>query len=321
MLAFVFVYRSVNTHQPGRGSDADDGLNMATVKLLHGHFPYDELTYLDNPISPLPGALVLAAPFVLVGNSAYQNFFWLVIFFLILRGYSRDSRPTLFWVAAVLVLSPVLMNEIVAGGDYLANSIYVLVFILILVDEERWQFPPWTEYLFAVLFGVSLSSRANFFLLLPLVFAALVRRRGWIQAMVLTLISMGIFAAITLPFYLHDPAHFSPFQVQHFKLLRFEPTLPRAGLLIPAAAGVLAVILAIFRVRDTRRLLTAGALVEAVPLLSAECLRIIQLHRWDFAYLSYGVNVLVLATVLAAWRWSPGAVLDHPQPDEVQSTP
>jgi hypothetical protein len=312
MIAFVLMYPRVNTHLAGQGSDADDALNMATAKLLHGDFPYDELTYLDNPISPMPGALVLAAPFVLIGNSAYQNFFWLFVFFVLLRAYSHDSRVALFWCIAILVLSPVVMNQIVAGGDYLANSIYVLVFLLLMVDSDRWQFPRWTTYAFAVLFGISLSSRANFLLLVPLLFATLIRRRGWVQALTLMLISVGVFAAITLPFYLHDPAHFSPLQVQHFKLVRFEYTLAHAGLLIPAAAGVLAVVLAIcFSARSTARLLAAAAMVEALPLLSAECLRIIQLHRWDLAYLSYGVIVLVLTTVFATLRWFPGPVPDQ----------
>src|SRR6266404_7851547 len=51
---FATVYPKANVHIAGRGSDADDGLNLAVNELLNGRYPYSVRTYLDNPISPCP---------------------------------------------------------------------------------------------------------------------------------------------------------------------------------------------------------------------------------------------------------------------------
>ena len=66
----------------GGGSDSDDALNLATRALLHGEYPYRIRTYLGSPATYLPGSLLLAVPFVLLGNAAYQDLFWLAAFLL-----------------------------------------------------------------------------------------------------------------------------------------------------------------------------------------------------------------------------------------------
>jgi hypothetical protein len=72
----LFIYPKANIHTPMRGSDRDDALLDATSALLRGEFPYSRPTYLGNPITPLPGALLLAVPFVLAGNAALANALW-----------------------------------------------------------------------------------------------------------------------------------------------------------------------------------------------------------------------------------------------------
>src|SRR5713226_9351322 len=61
---FALLYTSANVHVAGRGSDADDALNLAVSELLHGRYPYYGQTYLHNAIANLPGAILLATPFV-----------------------------------------------------------------------------------------------------------------------------------------------------------------------------------------------------------------------------------------------------------------
>ncbi len=95
VVVFAVVYPHANRHAGLAGSDRDDAANIATRHLLHLQYPYSTPTYLGNLINQLPGALFLDAPFVLLGNSAYQNLFWLAAFFLGLRYYfsRRAASP------------------------------------------------------------------------------------------------------------------------------------------------------------------------------------------------------------------------------------
>ena len=92
LTVFLVVYPIANTGQRSGGSDSDDALNIAANELMHGRYPYSPRTYLDNPISPMPGAVLLAVPFVLLGSSVYQNLFWLFVFFIVMRAYCRRPR-------------------------------------------------------------------------------------------------------------------------------------------------------------------------------------------------------------------------------------
>lgn len=213
---FALAYPITNNGRTGdrrtSGSDTDDALNLATTELLHGRYPYYPRTYLDNPITPMPGALLLAIPFVLLGNSAYQSFFWLLLWLLAMRRHWQAGRPPLLLLWLMLALSPVVVYSLVVGNDYLANSLYVLLFMLWLV---RWAprpgLNPWLKLLPAICLGIGLSSRANFLLLLPLIFATLAQLAGRPAALRSTVTTGLTFLLVTLPFYLYDPAGFSPY--------------------------------------------------------------------------------------------------------------
>src|SRR5206468_5533158 len=94
---FAIGYPIANTHIPGMGSDDDDAMNIAVLELLNGHFFYYVRTYLDNLIHHLPGAFLLAAPFVLFGTSALQNLFWLMLFLIVLHREVGSYAPALRW--------------------------------------------------------------------------------------------------------------------------------------------------------------------------------------------------------------------------------
>jgi len=78
--AFIVLYPVARSGLFGPGSDRDDALNVALQALLSGHYPYYAQTYLGNPPTPMPGALLLALPFFALGTSAWQNLFWLPVF-------------------------------------------------------------------------------------------------------------------------------------------------------------------------------------------------------------------------------------------------
>ena len=144
LAAFFWVYPMVNTSAPGAGSDRDDALNLAAGALLHGRFPYSQRTYLGDLITPMPGAVLLAAPFVLLGTSAWQNLFWLPALYLAGRRLLADPRLALLLWWSVLGLSPAVLQELVSGGDLLSNALYVPLLVLWTArPAPRPDLPPW----------------------------------------------------------------------------------------------------------------------------------------------------------------------------------
>lgn len=301
-LVFFAAYPIANAGTVGGGSDGDDALNLAVSNLLRGQYPYYGKTYLDNPISPLPGAVFLAAPFVMLGSSAYQNLFWLVLFFVFMRTYLKSARRALVLLGALLVFSPIILYLLVTGNDYLANSIYVLVFLLGLVMVVSRDGPGgWKPFLFAVLLGIGFSSRANFLLLLPLVPAALRTVSGWNVAWRYTGIVCLSCAIVTLPFWVYDPAGFSPLHTL-YKLGRLERILPMARWIIPGVTAMLAVVLGFRSItRGQFELERDCVIVLALPVLGGMVLNSVRLGRIDFSFAAFGAFYLFFCGTLV-WR-------------------
>ena len=291
---FAIVYPKANVHIAGRGSDADDGLNLAVNELLNGRYPYSVRTYLDNPISPLPGAILLAIPFVLFGSSAYQNLFWLGVFCFVLFRMMQSWRATLILFLTILIFSPVVVNDIVTGGDYPTNTIYVLVFMLLTLSwGPGTDSLSWKKLLAVLLLGIGLSSRANFLLLMPPLFSALTLRAGWRTAATYSALTLLVCAAITIPFWVHDPAGFTPLHTQAHKVAEFQTILPFAGLVVPALGGGIAMALAWRSIKLRRETwLRDCAIVQAFLVVCVATLTIIQTGTLSLTSASYGVFFL-----------------------------
>jgi hypothetical protein len=192
-------------------SDNDDAIDVAIDELRAGRYPYYARTFLGGPLSPLPGALLLALPFYLVGDSALQNVFWTAVFFWFVQRHTRSLRVAVELAVLVLLLSPNVLYQIAQGIDYGANSIYVFIFAALLVmNVRRGGGVSGRAVLYAVLLGIGLSSRLNFLLIVPFVFVALLRAASWKSAIVLSAVVLIAFVAIIAPFYVYDPAGFSP---------------------------------------------------------------------------------------------------------------
>jgi hypothetical protein len=297
--AFIIIYPIANSGTVGGGSDTDDALNIATHELLHGRYPYYPRTYLGNPISPMPGTLFLAIPFVLLGNSAYQNIFWLLVFFLAMKSYLHNGRLALLMLWVILVMSPGVLYQVFTGSDYISNSLYVLLFMLWWVESmSRSEMSIWRKTLAAILFGVGLSSRANFVMILPLVYSILVHVAGWKPAMKYTSTAIIAFMAVTVPFYLYDPRGFTPLQtVNELGLVR--SILPYVEVIIPVATAMLAVVLAIFQPvsRNFSVLLRNCMLVLAFPVICMLILFTIKSGKIDFSSAFFGVFFLFFGAV------------------------
>ena len=289
LVLFIILYPIANSGLLGSGSDRDEALNIATSELLKGHYPYYLKTYFGNPITPMPGSLFLAVPFVLIGNSAYQNLFWFFLFLYTLNYLFNNKQHGVSVLFVILALAPCVMLEYVTGGDLLANSIYVFVFIVwavIIISKNEKSI--WKKILIAVLLGLSLSSRSNFILLLPLVFSAYVKNNGWKSAIVYLAISGFTFLLLTVPFYLYDPQGFSPLHTIN-KLNQFQDILPKAGLIVPLVSGIIGLILSFSQNTKISTLLINCTIVLAIPVLIGIVLQSIMFHTLDFSFAGYGL--------------------------------
>jgi hypothetical protein len=289
-VVFAVVYPHANRHSGLAGSDRDDAANIATRHLFHLQYPYSTPTYLGNLVNQLPGALVIDAPFVALGNSAYQNIFWLAAFFLGLRYYLGDARLALFVSWFTLLATPAVLRELVTGGDLIANTVYVLLFTL---GVLRFRSRPW-KIGAALALGLALSSRANFVFIVPLVFACLVRREGWRAACAYVGLATAAAVAVTLPFYLHDTAHFSPLLASQ-KVTEFNKVVPHASTLLLVAAGLLTLYLAVWRTdRHTLPVFRNNVVVQGFLLVAAVVLSTIHAGRLDFSFLETGYGLFVV---------------------------
>jgi hypothetical protein len=290
LIAFVVLYPLANSGRIGPGSDRDEALNTADAELLAGRYPYYPRTYLGAPVTPMPGALLLALPFHLLGNAAYQNVFWMVAFLGLLAAGVGSLRLALLTLLFSLAGSPELLKEFAIGGDFGTNAIYVLIFTQLLVWTVASARSRVMGVVAAVAFGMACSSRPNFVLLAPLVFASLTNRVGWRRAAAYLGIALLAAAGMTLPFYFHDPHNFSPLHVTTF-VSDLDQKLPNARVAVYGLAVLGSLGLAVRQyarrqpaafpadaalpspcaagTTEDARLFLHCALVQAVPVLAA----------------------------------------------------
>ena len=158
LLLFVWRYPHAHAGPPGTGSDRDDALNVALRAITHLRYPYREKTFLGGAITPMPGALLLASPFYLLGNSAFQNLFWPPVFCRWAYRFFGGTTAALWFSLIFLIGCPSSLYDFITGGDYLVNALYVaiamdLVFVSI-PDARKWHLPA-----AAVFLGIAISSR------------------------------------------------------------------------------------------------------------------------------------------------------------------
>ncbi len=305
---FLLFYPVLNTNEPGKGSDRDDALNLAVGELLKGHYPYGRPDYLGNLPSPLPGALLLALPFVLFGNSALQNFFWLMAFFLGARAVLRNGKLALLSMWLILLGSPVVFHEIVTGGDLLANSLYLSVTVII-YENYFYKMNVSARLAFSVFSGCVLSSRPFALLVFPMIFRSVLQNVGFktaIRYMGITLVS---FLAVTLPFWFYSPVRFSPFGVYSEHLNSFG-TSPWTRIAVLATVVMFACLVPFFqRVQMVlpslpicmRQLFRRYAVVLYFPFGIAALMESIKHGNLVLGYLTYSLSAVFLAT-LSVWE-------------------
>lgn len=260
---FLVLFPIATSGVMGPGSDRLDALNVTLRALLHGRPPYDQLTFTGNPTTPLPGALLLALPFYLLGVTAYQNLAWLAIFLWRVPAMVGGHRAAAVYLLIFLLACPGALQDFVTGGDYLINAIYVAVSVH-LVLEVRADWPRVCRLLAYLLFAVCLSSRPIYVVEIPIVAAFVWQSRGRNGFVEFAVAVAAVLLAVNLPVFLTDPARFPIFY--RLNKLNYYPAAMQPAIVIPAISLGIASSAWFFRT-SARRVFLISAL-SFVPLFT-----------------------------------------------------
>lgn len=311
LAAFLALYPLAKSGRFGKGSDRDDALNRGAHALVQGENPYAERTYLGNTLSPLPGALLLAAPFALAGNSAWQDLFWSAVLLALALALLRDARAALLFMLAAFFVGVAPLHELATGGDLLANAVYVLAASLLLVwsCEARPGSRP-LQLLSAAALGLCLSSRANHLLSMIAVAPALARATSMRRAALLAAVALAVFALLTGGAWLADPALFRAGPAANSaRVLAGVKCVPYAAVWLPllAAASALAAQRALAGRAPMERLLLAYAAPQWVLTVGVVALTSVDAGFPWFRWADYGIAYQLPLLLLGG---SPGALPD-----------
>jgi hypothetical protein len=210
----------------GVGSDRANALDVALSELAAGRYPYAATTYLQNPITPLPGALVLAAPFrFLLGSAAWQNVAWTALLLPVLNGGWRlRPGPTLLWLLTV-VGGLEVWREFIIGDDLVTGAVPALAAVMWTLRASPPPPPPpslrparpdrsrWVLTAAAVALGVTTCTRPHLALVVVIVAVAVGLRAGRRRGLLVAGVAAAVWVVLVVPFLLGGLARFSPLHV------------------------------------------------------------------------------------------------------------
>jgi hypothetical protein len=284
--AFAVLYPISLKHTLNSGSDREDALRLELTAVSHHQYPYGGYTFLGNPPTPLPGAMLLAAPFFAIGHIAWQNFLWLPLFFLFTIRFFRYRATALFFLTVFLLFSPGNLSDFTSGGDYLTNFFYLAIAVSLFVRSLNRSFS--TSILAALFLGVTLSSRIIYIVVLIPLLALTVQRTSSRRAAALFAVIVIAAAAVTLPFFApHPVTHLLQQLDQSSGKLRFMPGGLHPQWTLPSLAVVVSCAAFFVRMNLSRLFLifSAASFVMLAPFVASFALHAEQL-RYAFFYLS-----------------------------------
>jgi hypothetical protein len=125
LLALALLYSSWYDLEPTW--DRGDALAVGVNQLMSGRSPYTAQTNLGNPVSPMLGGILLAAPFVVIGGSVYwMGMTWLSAATLFTTLHSGAQAGLAF--LALMIASPLVRIELVNQSDLVVNALALLLF-------------------------------------------------------------------------------------------------------------------------------------------------------------------------------------------------
>jgi len=285
--AFAVLYPISLKHTLNAGSDREDALRIELNAVHHHQYPYDAHTFLGNPPTPLPGAMLLAAPFFALGHIAWQNFLWLALFFVFAIRFFNYRATAFFFFAVFLLLAPANLGDFTSGGDYLTNFFYLAIAAALFIRSlDR----PFYVCIPAALFlGVALSSRIIYAVVLIPLLALALQRTSRSRAIALFVIVLLAASAVTLPtFAPHAVTHLLQQLDQNAIKLRYIPAALHPHWTLPLLAVIVACTTFFVRMDFPRLFLTFSvtSFVMLAPFVVTFALYSQKLRYSSFSYLS-----------------------------------
>ena len=276
--AVIVVFPHANAHGTDVGSDRDDAATIGARSLLDGDYPYDQRTYLGNPISQFPVGLLAAIPFVQVtGSSGYEVVLWLPLLLILLVRVARSAIEAAAVVLLVLALSPGLWRDLLTGGDLIPCVTAVCVCLVFF--ERAWSWP---------LLGLAVCWRPN----LAVSAVPFLLRLSPARAIAAAALATVTFLVATLPLALRGG--FTPWAAGN-KLESYNGVVPGGGWLLLLVALAVTVLLAWRKVGDVwaqaawpQALFVAAFVVKACA----------DAGRLDLTPLISGYGILVLVPAM-----------------------
>jgi len=294
--AFAVLYPISLKHTVNIGSDREDALRVELNAVQHHQYPYDTRTFLHNPPTPLPGAMLLAAPFFMLGHIAWQNFLWFALFFLFSVHFFRYCATALFFLAVFLLFAPGNLSDFTSGGDYLTNFFYIAIAVTLFTRSLHRSFYACIPA--ALFLGVTLSSRIIYIVVLVPLLALTLQRISRLRASVLFGIIILAAAAVTLPILAPHPiTHLLQQLDQNAAKLRYLPSAMHPRLTLPLLAVAVACV-ALFARMDLPRLLLTFSAASFVMLAPFVATLVVQDPR--LRYVAFYLSVCSLSFSLWA---------------------
>jgi hypothetical protein len=310
--AFAILYPISLRHTLNIGSDREDALRIELLAVRHHQYPYDARTFLGNPPTPLPGAMLLAAPFFALGHIAWQNFLWLPLFFFFAVRFFRYRATALFYLAVFLLFAPGHLSDFASGGDYLTNFFYIAIAVALFnwsLDHSLYASIPAALFL-----GVALSSRILYAVILIPLLSLTLQRSSRLRAVVLFFLVLFAACAVTLPVLSPHPLSRLLLQLQQNAIkLRYIPAAIHPQWTLPLLA-ILVACTAFFVRMDLPRLFlifSAATFVMLAPFVVTFALHSEKL-RYAFFYLSVS-TVSFSLWALSRYEHSHSTYFDPPK--------
>jgi len=304
VVAFLLVFPLANVHEPGHGSDTDEAYNLGVRALLEWRSPYIEPTYLGSRIHQLPGSLLLATPFVLLGNSAWQNLLWMALYTVVLircMGALRGTSLLLLQLAA----SPVLMHQIVTGSDGVMTGLStMLAMMAVLHTWSANTSPPLFRWGSVALLALALSNRLNLVLgmIPPVMYVWRLGNRR--QAAMLAAVLGSLLVVLDFALYVVDPAMYAPLNALD-RASRFETLLPGSAVLIPLVGGAVTILAGWRRQQNATAWaapLMAFGLGQGVMVVAGMALSSIDAGAFDTSYSYYACSFMLFPFCWVVWQ-------------------
>jgi hypothetical protein len=260
------------------------------------------VTQLGNPVSPLPGSLLLALPFVLLGSSAYQNWgFGALALWCVGRRWGF-GEALLALVACFASLA--LAQEWLFGGDLITVALVsaaAVAAVVAAVDRPR------LRALAGLALGIALLSRPNLAFVFVSLLAWALRTRSARAVLPMLALAALVSGAGVSAFYLWDPLHFTPFHV--IRKLDYQN---HGNLAIAVSATMLLAAVALgavpwYRGPESARLFLELAAVQAVPLATMVIAQSVGEAHVTFAFLKERFGIVPFVWCVVAWLFTRAA--------------